>query len=39
VWHRNSPIHRISRLNSRQKMEAIALLTPTLIVLKTSGKK
>ena len=39
VWHRNSPIHRISRLNSRQKMEAIALLTPTPIVLETSGKK
>jgi hypothetical protein len=29
VWHRSGPSHRISRLNSRQRMEAIALLAPT----------
>jgi|SoiMetStandDraft_2_1073263.scaffolds.fasta_scaffold42453_2 hypothetical protein len=39
VWHRSGLSHRISRLNSRQKMEAIALLAPTLKVLDTLGKK
>jgi hypothetical protein len=39
VWHRSDLSHRISRLNSRRKMEAVALLTPTSIVLDTSGKK
>jgi hypothetical protein len=39
VWHRSGLSHRISRLNSRQKMEAVALLTPIPIVLDTSGKK
>ena len=39
VWHRNGLSHRISRLNSRQKMEAVALLAPTSQVLDTLGKK
>ena len=39
VWHRSGPSHRISRLNSRQKMEAIALLASTSKVLDTLGKK
>jgi hypothetical protein len=39
VWHRSGPSHRLSRLNSRQKMEAIALLAPTPKVLDTLGKK
>ena len=39
VWHRSSPSHRLSRLNSRQKMEAIALLAPTRKVLDTLEKK
>jgi len=39
VWHRSGLSHRISRLNSRQKMEAIALLAPTFKVLDTLGKK
>jgi len=39
VWHRSGPSHRISRLNSRQKMEAIALLAPTHKVLDTLEKK
>ena len=39
IWHRSSPPHRISRLNRRQKMEAVALLAPTRKVLETLGKK
>ena len=38
-WHRSSPSHRISRLNSRQKMEAIALLVPMSKVFDTLRKK
>ena len=33
VSHRSSLSHRISRLNSRQKIEAVALLAPTTKVL------
>jgi hypothetical protein len=39
MWHRSSLSHRISRLNSRQKMEAMALLAPTPKVLETLRKK
>ena len=35
VWHRSGLSHRISRLNLRQKMEAVALLAPTRRVLET----
>jgi hypothetical protein len=35
MWHKSSPHHRISRLNSRQKMEAVALLAPAPKVLET----
>ena len=34
-WHRSGLSHRISRLNSRQMMEAVALLAPTRKVLET----
>ena len=39
VRHRSGLSHRISRLNSRQKMEAVALLASTSKVLDTFGKK
>jgi hypothetical protein len=39
MWHRSGLSRRISRLNSRQKMEAVALLAPTAKVLDTLGKK